>query len=129
MLEYIFFSERTWRSFIEFLEGQKLTPKAWKGKAGWLVALPEDLDDSLNERVEAYYDEIVDHDAAQVAQTEGSALCKAGVCFTLSDGRLLQANIDPELMRLLSGAVTHEELEEFVNAVVDAVERGSEQSS
>ncbi len=40
MLEYIFFDERLWRRFIDYLESLQLEPQASSGDEGWLVGLP-----------------------------------------------------------------------------------------
>ncbi|MBA1332373.1 hypothetical protein QQ73_15120, partial [Candidatus Endoriftia persephone str. Guaymas] len=66
MLEYIFFDERPWRRFIEFLDEQKLAPIISHGPEEWVVGLPEDLDDELDARIEAFYDEMLAYNEALV---------------------------------------------------------------
>ena len=123
MLEYIFFDERPWRGFLEYLENLDLTPKSTLSEETWLVALPEDIEDELFERIEAFYDQMLDYNEELIAEAEGDAhVHAAGINITLSDGRIVQAAIDPKLMRRLLEAVTPEQLGEFVERVVDAVE-------
>ena len=127
MLEYIFFDERPWRRFIDYLESQGLSPESSSGDEGWLVALPEDLDDSLDERIEAYYDQMLEMNEALVAEAEGQAhVHSAGVSVTLADGRVVQAAVDPKLMRRLLEVISPQELGELVDAVADAIENPDE---
>jgi len=127
MLEYIFFDERPWQGFCEFLRAQGLQPLTSRGDEGWLVALPEDLDDDLNERIEASYDELLDYNEALVAEAEGEAhVHTAGINVSLSDGRVVQAAVDPALMQRLLQAVSPQELGAFVDAIADAVENPDE---
>ena len=123
MLEYIFFHERPWRRFIDYLKQLGLEPEASSGEDGWLVALPEDLDDQLDAKVEAYYDQMLALNESLVAESEGdSHVHRAGINLTLADGRVVQAAVDPELMRRLLTAISPEELGELVSVIVDAVE-------
>ena len=123
MLEYIFFDERPWRRFIDYLESLGLEPQASTAGDGWLVALPEDLDDELDEKIEAYYERMLELNESLVAEAEGeSHLHRAGVNLTLSDGRVVQAVVDPKLMRRLLTAISPRELGELVDAIVAAVE-------
>ncbi|MCU7945645.1 MAG: hypothetical protein KZQ72_03205, partial [Candidatus Thiodiazotropha sp. (ex Cardiolucina cf. quadrata)] len=59
MLEYIFFDERPWQGFIDYLIQLGLKPVATSNEEGWLVSLPEDLDDALDEKIETYYDQML----------------------------------------------------------------------
>lgn len=47
MLEYIFFDERPWTRFIEYLQQRGLAPHADREEQGFMVRLPEDADDAL----------------------------------------------------------------------------------
>jgi hypothetical protein len=123
MLEYIFFHERPWRLFIDFLESLGLQPEASAGDDGWLVGLPEDLDDELDAKIEAYYDQMLEVNKSLVTESEGeSHRHTAGINLTLGDGRVVQAAVDPKLMQRLLTAISPEELGELVNVIVDAVE-------
>jgi len=127
MLEYIFFDERPWRRFIDYLESLGLAPQASSGDEGWLVALPEDLDDETDGRIEAYYDQMLEMNESLVAEEEGQDhVHTAGVNVTLADGRVVQAAVDPKLMRRILSAISPEELGDLVNVIVDAVENPDE---
>ncbi|MCU7892135.1 MAG: hypothetical protein KZQ78_11195 [Candidatus Thiodiazotropha sp. (ex Ustalcina ferruginea)] len=123
MLEYIFFDERPWQGFIDYLIQLGLKPVATSNEEGWLVSLPEDLDDALDEKIETYYDQMLTMNEALIAEQEGmDHLHRAGVNVTLANGRVVQAEIEPELMQRLLEAVSPVELGKFVNAIADAVE-------
>ncbi|MEJ2453377.1 MAG: hypothetical protein P8103_04365 [Candidatus Thiodiazotropha sp.] len=127
MLEYIFFDERPWRRFIDYLESLGLQPQASTGDEGWLVALPEDLEDELDEKIEAFYDQMLEMNESLVAEAEGqSHVHTAGVNVTLADGRVVQAAVDPKLMQRILSAISPEEVGQLVNAIVDAVENPDE---
>jgi len=129
MLEYIFFDERPWLQFVEFLENLDLTPNSTLSEGTWLVQLPEEIEDGLFERIEAFYDKMLDYNEELVSETEGDAhVHLAGVNITLADGRVVQAVVDPKLMRRLLEAVTPQELGEFVDQVAAAVESPPEKS-
>ncbi|MEW8029030.1 MAG: hypothetical protein AB2792_11785 [Candidatus Thiodiazotropha sp.] len=127
MLEYILFDEDAWRDFADYLRRLGLDPKTSVGEDGWLIALPEDLDEALDLKIELYYDKLLEGNEAAVAEREGDAhQHAAGVNVTLADGRVVQAVIDPKLMRRLLGAVSPRELGEFVDAIAAAVENPDE---
>ena len=129
MLEYIFFDERPWRQFIDYLESLGLEPQASTADDGWLVALPEDLDEERDEKIEAYYDRMLEINESLVAESEGeSHLHTAGVNLTLGDGRVVHAVVDPKLMQRLLTAISPQELGELVDAIVDAVENPDQRS-
>lgn len=129
MLEYIFFDERPWRRFIDYLESLGLEPQASTADDGWLVALPEDLDEELDEKIEVYYDRMLEINESLVAEAEGeSHQHTAGVNLTLGDGRVVQAVVDPKLMRRLLMVISPRELGELVDAIVDAVENPDQRS-
>ena len=123
MLEYILFDERAWREFIDYLRQLGLQPETSVEDEGWLVALPEDLDEEMDAKIEAYYDRLLETNEALVAQREGEAHCHvAGVNITLGDGRVVQAVVEPGLMQRLLSAVSPQELGEFVDSIVAVVE-------
>ncbi|MEW8506115.1 MAG: hypothetical protein AB2598_05385 [Candidatus Thiodiazotropha sp.] len=124
MLDYILFDERSWRDFIGFLQQLGLQPTVAVEEEGWMVALPEDLDEETDAKIEAFYERLLDRDGNQIAEREGEAhLHAAGVNVTLQDGRVVQAVIDPGLMQRLLTAVSPHELGVFVDAIVAAVEQ------
>ncbi len=121
MLDYIFFDELPWQRFIDFLKAQGLHPITSRGDEGWLVSLPEEIDDDLYDRIEVYYDEMLELNETLVSGS-ASENYQAGVSVNLADGRTVQAAVDPGLLARLLDAVSPAELGDLVNAIVDAVE-------
>ncbi len=130
MLEYIFFDERPWQQFISFLEGKGLQPLSANETQGFMVRLPEDTDDSLMEEIEEYYDEMLEmNEALFVEQAdETEHVHTAGVSVNLSDGRSVQALVDPKLLNRILDVLSTDELGQFINSIVDAVENPDERS-
>ncbi len=130
MLEYIFFDERPWQKFIQFLEQRQLDHLPAREEQGYLVRLPEDIDDARMDEIEAYYDEMLDMNEALFVEQADEAEHRhaAGISVNLSDGRTVQAEVDPALLNRLLQVVSIDELGRFVNAIADAVEHPDERS-
>jgi hypothetical protein len=127
MLEHILFDGQLWLRFTDYLRRLELEPQTSVAQDGWLIGLPEDLDDELDGKIEAYYEQLLEANEASVVEREGDAhQHAAGLNVTLADGWVVQAVIDPKLMRRLLDAVLPEELGEFVGAITSAVENPDE---
>ena len=127
MLEYIFFDRRPWQRFIDFLIGLGLEPQAAEEQQGYLVRLPEETDDALMEEIEQCYDEMLDLNERLYHQQQGAAqVHRAGISVNLSDGRSVQAAVDPALLNRVLEVLSADELGQLVSAVVDAVESPDE---
>ncbi len=127
MLEYIFFDQRPWQLFIDFLQDLGLAPEAAHEEQGYLVRLPEDTSDELMEQIEERYDELLDMNEQLFSEQAGEEhVHRAGVSVNLSDGRTVQAAIPPVLLNRILEAVSTDELGQFINAIVDAVEHPDE---
>ena len=129
MLEYIFFDERPWNRFTEFLQQKGLSPQAEHEEQGYMVRLPEDTDDELMDDIEDFYDEMLDMNQALFTEEEGEDhRHSAGVTVNLSDGRTVQVAVDPGLLNRILEVVSTEELGLLVNAIADAVENPDDRS-
>ncbi|MGD2082748.1 MAG: hypothetical protein PVF91_07270 [Chromatiales bacterium] len=127
MLEYIFFDERPWRRFSDFVREKGVEPECSSSDEGWLVAVSEDIDDALADELEGFYDRMMVMDEAIVAGSEGAEhVHTAGVTLTLGDGRTVLASVDPELLGKVMAALSAKEIGDFVAAIVDAVEHPDE---
>lgn len=125
MLEYVFFDQRPFQQFLEFLHQQELEPGTRIADELYEVQLPEDLDEQLSERIEKFYDEMLElnqqlFDQEQAGDTDYHA---AGVVVNLQSGQTVYANVNPELLGKVMAVLTPEEFGNVVNAIVDAVER------
>ncbi|MEJ2620865.1 MAG: hypothetical protein P8163_11520 [Candidatus Thiodiazotropha sp.] len=129
MLEYIFFDQRPWQDFIDYVTRLGVPVESAQDDEEWLVYLPEELDDEIDEMVEARYEILLEMNERLIAEQQGEAHVEtAGINVKLMDGRVVQAEVDPRLINRLLQVVSIEELGEFVSAIAQAVERGDERS-
>ena len=130
MLDYVFFSHQPYDRFVAYLRERGLSPVCSEGEETFEVSLPEDLESALSDRVEAFYDEMMDLNQAlfEAESAPPHDHHAAGVVVNLKDGRTVYADVDPRLLAKVMQAVTPEELGGLVNAIVDAVEAPDERS-
>ena len=76
--EYFFFDERPRQRLIGVLRAEHLEPDLSRGDGGRLVALAEEIDDELDARIEAFYDEMPDYNQRLVAAAEGGMCIPPG---------------------------------------------------
>jgi len=129
VLEYIFFTRSTCDRFVARLRALAIAPDIENDGEAWLVAVPEDLDEPLADRIETFYDELMDADRELVeADCAGQAgeFAAAGVTLELNDGRRVYAHVDPALLLKISRCLESDELNAFVSAICDAVEHPDE---
>ncbi|MEW8628306.1 MAG: hypothetical protein AB2551_21365 [Candidatus Thiodiazotropha sp.] len=127
MLEYVFFDQRPWQDFIDYLKHLGVTLETARDDEEWLVYVPEELDDETDEKIEARYEILLEQNEQLIADQLGTAhVDRAGVNVSLMDGRVVQAEVDPQLINRLLQVVSVEELGEFVSAIALAVEQGDE---
>jgi hypothetical protein len=129
MLEYIFFDERPWGDFIDYLQQLGLEVETARGEEDWMVYVSEDLDDELDDKIEFCYEQLLDeNDSLMVEQKSQEFVYRDGIRVTLTDGRVVQAVLEPGLMSRLLDAVSTDELGELANAIAHAMETGAERS-
>jgi hypothetical protein len=126
MLEYVFFNAEPRRRFCAFLSEHGIEPQLAESDLELLVRVEESIvDDALADTLDGYYDEMfeLDHELyhSQVGEDDGEHT-GSGVVVNLKDGTAAYANVPPALLAKVMQALTHEELADLVNAIVDAVE-------
>lgn len=130
MLEYVFFDQRPYERFLDFVAKLELEIETSQGDEIFEVRLPEGLDDDLSDRIEAFYDEMMAYNQSlyDSEQATGGDHSAAGVVVNLNDGKTVYADVDPLLLGRIMEVLTPEELGSLVNAIVDAVESPDERS-
>ena len=130
MLEYIFFDERPWKLFITYLDEKGLVVESQHEMQGYMVRIPDDTDDAMMAGIECYYDEMLDmNEALYIAGVDAAEHThNAGVSVSLSDGRVVQALVDPALLNKVLEVLSMDELGQLVSAITDAVEHPDERS-
>jgi hypothetical protein len=129
MLEYIFFDERPWGDFIDYLQQLGLEVETAQGEEDWMVYVSEDLDEDLDDKIESCYEQLLDeNDTLMVEQESQEFVYRDGIRVTLTDGRVVQAVVEPGLMSRLLDAVSSDELGELASAIAHAMETRPERS-
>ncbi len=125
MIEYIFFHQKPFDLFCRFLRQENIVFNKSKEETdveGWLVALPDDLDVSLSGRIECLYDELLGMDESLVIEDPENTIDQAGLAVCLKSGVSVFASVDPDVLNRMLTVVTRDEVAEFIDAVVSAVE-------
>jgi hypothetical protein len=131
MLEYIFFHEKPYEKFIQFLRSKKVDPLREgldeTDVEGRVVFIQDNLEEALSQEIEAFYDEMMDLNEALIAEQDDSdETNNVGLAVSLSDGRSVLATVDPNVLNKILSVITHQQLGEMVDAIADAVENPDE---
>ena len=130
MLEYIFFNKKTCHLFEKSAISAEITPIIDCADECFTVRLPEDLDEVILEKLEDYYDELMDIDRTLAEQQDDSAdnVHAAGINIQLKDGRYIYASVPPELLNKVMQSISTDELNTLVCVITEAVEDPDENS-
>lgn len=125
MLEYIFFNKQTCDLFEKSAKSSGIKVIIDCEDEYFTVRIDEDSDESILEKLEVFYDELMDMDRslAENAQADASEnIHSAGITIQLKDGRNVYANVSPELLSKVLQSISTEELNTLVCAITEAVE-------
>ncbi len=130
MLEYIFFNKKTCQLFEKSATSSGIAPILDCADDCFTVKLPEDLDEVILEKLEDYYDELMDMDRSLAEAQDDSAdnIHAAGINIQLKDGRYVYASVSPELLNKVMQSLSTDELNTLVCAITEAVEDPDESS-
>jgi hypothetical protein len=123
MLEYILFDEQSLDRFLAWLEQRAIPREQRRDEMGLLVAIPDDLDDETTAAVEAYYEKLLADTETLLAEAgQGPEKHAAALTIRLGDGRTVQAGVPPALLNRVLSAISVEELNQLVEAIVVSIE-------
>jgi hypothetical protein len=125
MLEYIFFNKKTCRLFEKSAISSGIKPVTDFEDECFTVRLPEDSDEAILEKLEDYYDELMDMDRELAEQQQDNLsgdIHTAGITIQLKNGRNTYASVSPELLNKVMRNISADELNTLVCAITDAVE-------
>jgi hypothetical protein len=130
MLEYILFSERIRDIFIGWLHDNDIEFELAGNDEEFLILIDENIDDSIEEKIEAQYDLLPDESAKAVDEEDNSsgAVHHVGIQYTDKNGDIAQVMIPPELANQVQRCLTASELQGFVQLIADAVENPNNKS-
>lgn len=122
MMEYIFFNAEIAERFTEFARLIGAGGEERSDSMGLVVAVPEDLDDELGNRLDTYYAHLLDEQAEMVEQSEPDLKHAAAINITLADGRPCAIRIEPALMNRLMGCLSIDEIHQLATTIARSVE-------
>jgi hypothetical protein len=123
MLDYIFFHQPSLEQFVDYLRQRDIPHQARDDEMGLVVAIPDDLPDEITDPLDAYYEQLLDEAENLLSDDDETAeKHTAGLNITLSDGRTTSVEVSPELLNRILRAISIEELNRLVDAIVSSVE-------
>ena len=128
MLEYIFFNKKTCSLFEKAAISSGITPVIDCEDEYFTARLLEDSDEVILEKLEDYYDELMDMDRNLSEKQEGSSedIHTAGITIQLKDSRFVYASVPPELLARVMKSISTDDLNTLVCAITEAVENPDE---
>ncbi len=131
MLEYIFFHEQPYHQFKQFLQSRNV--KVLKEGVdqtdveGLVVFIEDSLDEDLSDDIEAFYDEMMElNEVLVAAEQDNVKMSQVGLAVSLLDGRSVLASVDPDVLNRVLSVISHQELGQLVDNIVEAVENPDE---
>ncbi|MEE9447567.1 MAG: hypothetical protein V3V09_06380 [Arenicellales bacterium] len=126
MLEYLFFNIEFAEKFIVFLKQKDLayTQATEAVQNAILIKTSEDIEDDLWDELDAFYDDLSEHDHQQLQDTfkDDDKINTAGIYIQLKDDQQTIANINPDVMNRMLENISMDEFNEFIETIVSSVE-------
>lgn len=129
MLEYVLFHKVPHDLFIEFLLANNIAPQSSNEDGVFETRIREDIPDELVDKIEARYDELMAMNQQlfyEENQESSDNYRVASIMITLNSGETSPAHVNPDMLAKILEVITNEDLDEFVEAIVKAVENPDE---
>ncbi len=128
MLEFVFFHKVLAEKFIKKVENYQITATLIEEDPAWEVHVPEDIDDSIDEELNDYYDELFadDQEMYESSNAEDSDYNLAGIEISLQDGTKIMAETDQKILGKILSTITFDEFNQLVHDIANAVENPDE---
>lgn len=117
MMEYIFFDAGLRDRFVDHARSLGVSCDLPDDNMGWVVAVPEDLADSLAESLEAHYDKLQEEQTDLMSRSEGGLKQLAGFQFVLPDGQTCTVPLQPDVANRLLSCFSLEEIQALFGTV------------
>lgn len=125
-LDYIFFHQQVADKLCAYLAELGLDHKVTEEDGVITVSHDDDLDDDLLEKIELRYDTLFDEESRLINVPEELDQAHerdvVGVGVELTDGRIVQIRLSPEITRRLLTVLSTEELRDLANEIALQVE-------
>jgi hypothetical protein len=131
MLEFIFFHDDICRQFTEFVAARHIVFSIDDDGGTITVSISEDEDDEVIDQIESEYDRLLDLSREQTDRDEGEHgdnYQKASLLIMLKNGDRSYAHVDTDLVNRILRGISTEELNRFIESIVDAVETPDDRS-
>jgi len=125
MLEFVLFHEQPTQLFVDYLKSKNIEAQTSLDEEVRTIRIRDDLDEALLDEIEDKYDELMNFNhalfQAENPPTEDNYRV-ASIVINLKNGETTQAHVRPELLAEVIEVINEAELNELVQAIVDAVE-------
>lgn len=131
MLEFIFFHQNISKLFTDFIAGLGIEYRVKDDEETFTVSISEDVDDERVEKIEDEYDRLLDISRDLTDSEEGENrdnYQKASLLITLKNGEISYAHVDTDMVNRMLQVISTTELNQFIEAVADAVENPDNRS-
>lgn len=117
--EYVFFDESLSRRFAQCAAEHGIASTARCDEMGsYIVALPDDLDDDIDEQLEAAYDTLMDEQRTLVEADDGEqARHLMGITVALPDGKSCLVRLPAEYGQRLCEHFSPQEIHDIVTTI------------
>ena len=122
--EFMFFNEALRDRFVDFAAARGVAATVRQDPiTGFVVELPEGLDDAQEDAIDAEYESLMQEQALLAEMDEDLVSHQAaGITVTLADGTPRMIRIPPPIARRLFEHFTPEEVHEIATAIALSVE-------
>lgn len=125
-LEYLFFTRPIANQFIQAINDRKIP---WQENTesvhnSILIQIPEDDIEEYWDEIDDLYDELAIKDQEQLElDLDGTAdVSSAGVYIQLKDGKQTVAQVNPNILNRILGAISPDEFAEFIDTIAKSIE-------
>lgn len=119
--DFIFFDPELRNGFVEFVESQGISCQLREDPLGFIVALPDSIDDDLLDRIEQRYEEFEQAQAERMTHSGGLQQL-AGIRFELPDGRSCMVPLEVDVAHRLLASFSIEEVQQLFQSVIDSAQ-------
>ncbi len=131
MLEFVLFHKKPLELFVEFLKAKGIPPQTSEDDGVFEIKIPDDLDEALLEAIEEKYDDLMNMNQALFYEENPPSeenYRMASILIALRSGQATAAHVPPDLLGQILEVISDAELNQFVAAIVDAVENPDERT-
>lgn len=120
MLDYIFFHERPYRRFCDFLRDRGVDFEEREDPLGMTVSVPAELSEAFADELDGLYDALMQEQERLLSSEDDEAM--TALTVALQDGRILYVPAEAEVVNRILEAVGAQALQQLVDGIASAVE-------